>query len=66
MKIIVVGTELFHADRPTDGQIDVTKPIVTFRNFANAPESYYRNNSSRLHNDCSRYICRNVMFINYT
>ena len=38
MKIRPVGAELFHAD----GQTDVAKVIVTFRNFANAP----RNDSS--------------------
>ena len=31
-----VGTELFHAD----GQTDMTKLIVTFRNFANAYKMY--------------------------
>jgi hypothetical protein len=30
-----VGAELFHADRRTD----MTKPIVAFRNFANAPKN---------------------------
>jgi len=34
MKICPVGTELLHADR----WVDVTKQIVTFRNFANAPK----------------------------
>ena len=29
-----VGAELFHAD----GQMDMTKLIVAFRNFANAPK----------------------------
>jgi len=33
MKILPVGAELFHAD----GQPDITKLIVAFRNFANAP-----------------------------
>jgi hypothetical protein len=32
MKIGPVGAELFHAD----GQTDMTKLIVAFRNFANA------------------------------
>ena len=32
MKIRPVEAELFHADRRTD----MTKPIVAFRNFANA------------------------------
>ena len=34
MKIRPVGAELFHADKRTD----VTKLIVAFRNFANAPK----------------------------
>ena len=28
---------LFHAGGWRDGQTDITKPIVAFRNFANAP-----------------------------
>jgi hypothetical protein len=35
MKIRSVGAELFHADRRTD----MTKLIVAFRNFANAPKT---------------------------
>jgi len=45
MKIRPLGAELFHADRRTnsdgrtvDGQIDMTKLTVAFRNFANAPK----------------------------
>jgi len=40
MKIRPLGAELFHADRRTngDGRIDMTKLIVAFRNFANAPK----------------------------
>jgi hypothetical protein len=34
MKIRLVRTELFHADRGTD-----VKNIITFRSFANAPKS---------------------------
>jgi hypothetical protein len=34
MKIRLVGAELVH----TDGQTDMTKLIVAFRNFANAPK----------------------------
>ena len=36
MKIRLVGAELFHAD---DGQTDITKLQVAFRNFANAPKN---------------------------
>ena len=35
MKILSVGAEMFHAD----GQTDVTKLIVAFRTFANAPKN---------------------------
>jgi hypothetical protein len=35
MKIRPVGAELFHAD----GQTDMTKLILTFRNFVNAPKT---------------------------
>ena len=35
MKIRTAGAQLFHAD----GQTDMTKLIVTFRNFANAPKN---------------------------
>jgi hypothetical protein len=42
MKIRRVGAELFHEDGQTDGrtggQIDMTKLIVAFRNFAKAPK----------------------------
>jgi len=34
MKISPVGIELFHAD----GQTDMAKLTVSFRNFANSPE----------------------------
>ena len=37
-----MGTELFHADRQTDGtkgQTDMTGLAVTFRNVANAPKN---------------------------
>jgi hypothetical protein len=40
MKIRPVGAEMFHADRYTDGQIDMTKLIIAFLNFANAPKNY--------------------------
>jgi hypothetical protein len=36
MKMRSVGTKLFRAD----GQTDITKLIVAFRNFANAPNSH--------------------------
>jgi len=33
-----MGAELFHADRRTDGWIDMTRLLVAFRNFANTPK----------------------------
>jgi hypothetical protein len=46
MEIHLVGAELFHADAQTEGQIHMTKLIVAFRSFSNAPKnlnnlSYY-------------------------
>ena len=38
MKIRPVSAELFHADGRIDGQTDMTKLIVVFHNFANAPK----------------------------
>ena len=38
IKILAMGAELFHADKQTDGQTDMTKLIVAFCNFANAPK----------------------------
>jgi len=37
-KIRPVGTKLFH----TDGRTDMTKILVAFRNFANAPKNRVR------------------------
>jgi hypothetical protein len=39
VKILAVGAELFHADRQTDRQTNMTKLIVTFRNFVTAPKN---------------------------
>jgi len=41
MKIRPVGAELFYADGQTDKQTGMTKLIVAFRNFANAPKSHF-------------------------
>jgi len=57
MKICPVGGELFHADGLTDKQTDMTKLIVTFRNFANAPKNnYYRDVKQKF----SRNLCTEV------
>jgi hypothetical protein len=39
MKIGTVGAELFRVDGHTVTQTDMTKLIVAFRNFANAPKT---------------------------
>ena len=41
MKIRTVGADLFNAGGRTEGQIDITKLIVAFRNFANAPDNLH-------------------------
>jgi len=41
MKIRPLRTELFRADGRTDGETELTKLIVAFRNFAKAPKKYY-------------------------
>jgi hypothetical protein len=38
MPIRSTGPELFHADEGAGGQMEM-KPIVAFRNFANAPKN---------------------------
>jgi hypothetical protein len=38
MKIPQVVADLFHAEGQEDGQTDMTKIIVAFPNFANAPK----------------------------
>ena len=43
MKILSVGARVFLADGQTDGQTDMTKLIVAFRNFANAPKNQRQN-----------------------
>jgi len=40
MKIRKLGAELFHADRRADGQTDMSKLIIAFRNSAISPRNY--------------------------
>jgi hypothetical protein len=44
IKIRPVGAELFHADRQTNGQTDMTKITVAFRNFSNS----HKNNELKM------------------
>jgi hypothetical protein len=46
IKILPVGAKLFHVDGQTDGQINMTKLIVAFRNFANAPNNETHSNNN--------------------
>jgi hypothetical protein len=46
MKICPVGAELFHADGQTDGQTDMTKPIVAFRDITNVPKKKFETHGS--------------------
>jgi len=39
MKFRRVGAEFFHADIRADGQTDMTKLIVAFRNSSNSPKT---------------------------
>ena len=39
MKICTMGAELFHVDGGPDRRTDLTKLIVDYRNFANAPKN---------------------------
>jgi hypothetical protein len=54
MKIHPVGSELFHEDKWTDGQTDITKLILAYQNFANAHKNknlYNQKNSRKRHVD---------------
>jgi hypothetical protein len=42
MKIRPLGAELSHVDGQTDRRTDLTKLIVAFRSFANAPKTYVK------------------------
>jgi len=56
MKIRPVEAELLHADRWKDGRTDMTKLIVAFLNFANAPTN---NSTFYVTVPCSLYIAIN-------
>jgi hypothetical protein len=42
MKLRPLGAELFYVDGRTDGQTDMTRLVVAFRNFANTPKNKLR------------------------
>jgi len=56
MRIRTVGAELLH----TDGQTDMTKLIIAFRNFANAPEIALTkcNPAGRMHHKRHKILAR--------
>ena len=39
MKFRPVGAEVFHAERQTDGQTDITKPLVAVHNVTRASKN---------------------------
>jgi hypothetical protein len=41
-----VGVQVFHANRRTDRQTDMTKLILTLRNFVNVPQKYTKGKQS--------------------
>ena len=43
-----LGAELFHADRQTDGQTEITKLIVAFRNFSDASKNLVRKGAENI------------------
>jgi hypothetical protein len=47
IKIRAVVAELFHADKREDGRTDMTKLIVAFRNFVNAPKIVAKQHENR-------------------
>jgi hypothetical protein len=49
INICPVGAELFRADGQTDRQTDMTKLIVVFRNFSNAPKNNQISNFMQIH-----------------
>jgi hypothetical protein len=50
MKISPLVAELFYADGRMDGQRDMTKLIVDFRNFSNSPKRVREFNETELQN----------------
>jgi hypothetical protein len=56
MKSHLVGAE-FHADVERDGQTDMMKAVVAFRNFANAPKHSQRRQDMIKQTDISYYFC---------
>jgi len=50
MTIHPVGAESFHANGRTDGQTEMTKLIVAFRNFAKSPNIKLRFKNVKIRN----------------
>jgi hypothetical protein len=60
MKIRPLGDELFHAD----GRTDVTKLVVAFRSFVNAPKSQTSVTLTRIYNVFVVPVCVCVCLVN--
>jgi len=41
MKTVLVEAQLLHAEKQMDGQTEMTKEIVAFCNYTNAPKTRY-------------------------
>jgi len=55
MKLLSVGAELFHEGGRTDRQTDMTKLMVTFRNFASVPKNAILRKVHRFIEACGIY-----------
>jgi hypothetical protein len=65
MKIPLVGDKLFHAEGWTDGQTDMTKLTVAFRNAAKAPKKVGNQNAKETYQSEARnnsLVCENASF----
>ena len=60
MKIRQVGAELFHAD----GQTDITKLAVAFRNFAKRPKNDIQDHNTFVYSHKSSFVLRNILKVN--
>jgi len=56
MNIRSSGAELFRVDGRTDGRTDMTKPIVAFRNFTDAPKPVSWRDTANRPTACNRAV----------
>jgi hypothetical protein len=63
MKICAVEAELFHVDECSDGQSDITKLIVAFHNFTNAPKIVSAFNAENIFHGCDQVELSPMLFL---